>query len=596
MTDVGQPPQWTTSGRLLKLGETISFEFSALPDAKPGKLIIYPRYLESANPGRSFKAGGSLDWIKKLPSETISLDFANGKASVLYKPKSPGSYLATWKAGEEDFYRYFAVAEDDCIVLMFSTFWGLESEPSFHGTGIPLDYRLPIDHFKQDDPLLRKLLDYNRHYGELVTPSFPDMPDATHDKRVAFYGEGMRRVREFIPDPNDTRSIWVVMRHPADPGYPKAFREIGVDDHCGLQEANCRPWLGMPEFPYFASLTDCRKANQAKGGVVTHQWDFCGGFHFLGPVQWHYAASEGRIEGMKKCLTEGLDEFRNLTQMSGHPAFVTPLYDGVIAFPGYPNPMFTDGYGSEQMFRFVEAYQRMLAFEFTRSHKVIFARSVDMADYYRRHYTTTPRTVLVSKTDHQMYDAWWTQCALLNYGVLCTPAKIPWHTSLSMVRKMRETALTPPLQGVVPLKDPLSCEFVLIEDSKRSIRFERECPNPIWWFDYTREQPSPAGSLIEASVTPEVFIKRSQSYDEKTGLTVNLWMDTAGSFPGYAICLWGLPIDYNTDPKDISTDAAKYELVQNTDGEVHMVLYFDLKPGAGVKVVLRHPKAKSWEW
>lgn len=76
------------------------------------------------------------------------------------------------------------------------------------------------------------------------------------------YGEGLRKARALLPDPLDHRSIRVDMKHNEDPGYPRAFAELGVNDHCGLWEANCAPWLGMPEFPYYASPEDCRKVNQ----------------------------------------------------------------------------------------------------------------------------------------------------------------------------------------------------------------------------------------------------------------------------------------------------------------------------------------------
>ena len=79
----------------------------------------------------------------------------------------------------------------------------------------------------------------------------------------------------------------------------------------------------------------------------------------------------------------------------------------------------------------------------------------------------TPRTVSVIKTRHLLYDAWWSQGSVLNYGVLYTPERIPWITRLSTVRKMRETAVLPAVQFAMPFKDPLSCEFILIEDQQR---------------------------------------------------------------------------------------------------------------------------------
>jgi len=601
-------PIWTTSSRLLKLGESINFQFCVPEGLSSGDLFIYPRYLETAHPGEAFKAGEGLNWVQELEHETINLEFIHNHAFYNYRPTLPGNYLAVWLVGDDIFYRYFSVVEDDYIVLAFSTFTFLESEPTLHATGIPLDYRLPIDAFDPDNPIFARLHSYNQRYGDLIVPLFADTPTLSHEERVKLYGEGIQRVRNLMPDPNDSRSIRVEANHEAEPGYPRAFAEIGVSDHCGLWEANCKPWLGMPEFPYYSSPEDCRKMDQSdKGSVVSHQWDFCGGFHFLGPVQWHYAASEGRMEVTQECLRRGMDEFANLAQMSGHPAFVTPLYDGIEknpAFgvyssypnPSYPNPVFNDGYGTDQIFQYVEDYQRLFAFEFTNKYKVVYARSIDIVDYYLRHYNTTPRTVHVSKTPHILYDAWWTQGTVANYGIMITPERIPWITKISTVHKMRKEAVLPHLKELIPLKDPMSCEFILIEEPKRAIRFERECPNPIWWFDYTRNDVNRNGSIINAVATPDVFIMRSQIYDKEIGLTINLKMNTEEYFPGYVIALWNLPVSYKSESQDIDTNATKYELVKNTDGEVHMVLHFDLKPDSQIKVVLRRPIAERWKW
>ena len=591
-------PLWTSSSRLLKLGESLDFQFRTPSGEAGGGLRIYPRYLEQADPGMEFAAGGDLKWLARLPCEHLPLTFADGQAILTYTPKQTGNYLAEWRAGTEVYYRYFAVIDDTYIVLSFATFIGLDPEPTFHGMGIPLDYRLPVAQFATSDAVCRKLLDYNRRFGDLVVPQLPDMPAATHEERVRVYGEGMEKARALLPDPLDHRSIRVDMKHNADPGYPRAFAEIGVHDHCGLWEANCRPWLGMPEFLYYASREDCRKVSQEVGGqVVSHQWDFCGSFHFLGPVDWHYSASEGCFDRTLTCMTDGMDEFRNLTEMSGHPVFVTPLYGGPDKSWGdNPNPIFYAGDHRRALLAFIERYQRLVAFELTKKYQVAFARSIDMVDYFRRHARVTPRTVFVSKTRHLLYDAWWTQGSLSNYGVVYTPERIPWSTKLSTVRKLRETPVMPDKQAFLPLKDPLSCEFILIEEQQRQIRFERECPNPIWWFDYTREERSAEGSVISAVEIPEIQILRAQRFDQDTGLTITLTMKTPVSFPGYAIALWNLPVEYGGDPGDIHTTAQTYTLVKNTDGETHMVLYFDLRPGDELKVILRKPKTARWEW
>ena len=591
-------PVWTTSSRLLKLGESLEFKFRLPPGVTNGGLKIYPRYLEQANPGATFKPGGDLKWLESLPSEQPPLAVSDGQAAFSYAPKKAGNYMAEWRAGAETYHRYFSVIDDTYIVLSFATFFGMDPGPTFHGMGIPLDYRYPIAKFSTNDAVCRNLLDYNRLFGELVVPAFPDMPGGTHEERVRVYGEGMKKARSLLPDPLDHRSIRVDMQHRQDPGYIRAFGEIGVNDHCGLWEANCAPWIGMPEFLYYASTEDCRKVNQEVGGqVVSHQWDFCGSFHFLGPVDWHYAASEGRFDRTEKCMMDGLDEFRDLVEMNGRPVFVTPLYGGgEKSWGDKPNSVFQKGDDRRGMGPFIEQYQRHVAFELTKRYKLVFTRSIDMVDYYRRQFKVTPRTVYVSKTRHLLYDAWWTQGSMCNYGVVYTPERIPWGTQISTVRKMRMTPVFPDKSAFLPLKDAMSCEYILIEDQKRQIRFERECPNPIWWFDYARDEKTEKGSVITAVETPDVMIVRSQSFSKETGLTIKLTMKTQVSFPGYAIALWGLPVDYRADPKDITTTAQSYTLARNTEGETHMVLWFDLKPDAGLEVVLRKPLSARWEW
>ena len=580
-------PQWATTSRLLKLGETIEFHLH-LPDGISAEhLTIFPRYLELARPEKDFVAGGSLRWLDELSSETIELSFANGQASVNYTPETTGSYLARWQVEDELFYRYFSVVEDDWIVLRFSTFNGLEAEPTLHGTGIPLDYRLPAQQFDPDDPLFQKFLEYHRHYGDTIVPLLPDSPDVSQEERMLLYGELLSRVRAALPFPDDVRSARVEMHHDLDPGYTGTLAQLGINNHCGLNEANAKPWLGMPEFPYFSSDVDCRKINQHDGGsVVAHQWDFCGGWHFLGPVSWHYKVAEGDWDQAESCLAEGLDELKNVTTFSGHPAFALPLYDGVIN-PSYPNPHFrcildADETSSEYdrdraMPRFVERYQRFMAFEIPKQYRVVYARSIDIADYYRRHFKVTPRTVFVSKTNHVMYDMWWL-CHWCNDRILIPRERIPGETRISALMSQRSSRSY--------FKDPLSYEYILVEDQRRSIRFERECPNPVWWFDYTQQKGGPEGSSITHVETPDVYLSGLKWKHTNHGIIMNIRMVTEATFPDYAIAIWDLPSEFQGAPANIQTNAKECIVVWNRDGEYHLVLVFDLKPDMELQVRL----------
>lgn len=585
-------PQWTTTGRLLKTGEGIEFEFF-LPDGITSEdLVVFPHYLERAHPGKDFVAGGDLNWLDALPAETCKLDFVAGRAGFTYHPGEPGNYIARWRAGREVFYRHFALVEDDWIVLNFSTFGPLEAEPTLHGCGIPLDYRLPVekgiiekpgspgpeDCLDPASPLFQRFLGYQRHYGDNIIPHLPDTPDLTPQERIQRYGAWLEKARALLPD--GVRSARVDMFHDLDPGYTETFMALGINDHCGLNEANARPWLGMPEFPYFSSPLDCRKVHQEQGGsVMAHQWDFCGGWHFLGPVSWHYAAAEGQWEVALECLRQGMEEAKNLAELSGHPAFLFPLYDGVIPYKPYPNRYFSRGYGDREMARFVEQYQRQMAFEFTRQYKLVYARSIDIADYYRNHFEVTPRTVFVSKTNHVLYDMWWL-CHWCNEQRLVPRERIPRETRISTIMEDRRTAR-------VYYKDPLSHEYILVEDRKRSIRFERESPNPIWWFDYTRQTRGRQGSEINHVETPDVDVLRFQQTLEDGSVAIRLKMITSATFNDYAVAVWGLPSSYTPERFRIETDAGDFVIARNTDGEFHLILFFDLTPGAEIRVDLK---------
>ena len=579
MQTIVERPQWATSSRLLQLGEEIQFDFSLPAGTEAGDLEIFPRYLELANPGGAFVAGGSLAWLNALKSERFRLDFVKGHASLQYQPRAPGNYVARWSAGGELFYRYFSVIQDDWIVPAFSTFISLESEPTLHATGIPLDYRLPVARFDTNDHLFQKFLAYHRHYGDNIIPAFPDTPQMNQEERLGVYGEGLKNARALLPDGSDLRSIRVDMKHDLDPGYMETLIRLGVNDHCGLQEANAKPWLGMPEFPYFSSPVDCRKINQRpEGTVLAHHWDFCGGWHFLGPVSWHYRVAEGQWGATEKCLRQGMEELKNLAQMSRHPALLMPLYEGVGQKDRYPNTLFDEGRAELPMFQFVERYQRQMAFQFTKEYKLAFARSIDIADHYRCHFKVTPRTVFVSKTDHVLYDMWWL-CHWANERRLVPRERIPWLTRISTLMNDRKTRLY--------YKDPLSCEYILVEDQKRSVRFERESPNPIWWFDYTVQERGPSGSAITHVETPDVEIDRSPWRRDSEGISIALKMLTKASFQDYAIALWGLPSEFSPERFSVESNAKEFILTRNTGGEFHLVLVFDLQPNAELHITLR---------
>ena len=106
-------------------------------------------------------------------------------------------------------------------------------------------------------------------------------------------------------------------------------------------------------------------------------------------------------------IRQGLEELNGLTELSGHPAFIHSLYNG-YGYQSYGNgvrlPSLKFKYAPE---KFLDQCQRHMAFVFTKEYPLVFARALDIADYYRRHFHATPRTVFVSKADDIFFDMWW---------------------------------------------------------------------------------------------------------------------------------------------------------------------------------------------
>lgn len=560
----------------MRPGEPMEFGFF-LPEGMSGSVLtIYPNYLERADPGEAFSADGGMGWLDGLTSEVFELDFSGGRAEFDYVPENTGSYIAKWEAGGETFYRYFAAVDDDYVVLRFSTFFDTEVNPTLHAAGIPLDYRLDAEKFDPAEPVFVRLYGSYRKFGDGLIPVLPETPGMDSDERMRLYGGLMDKARGMLPD--EVRSAWIGISESVEPEYSSVMMQLGVSDFCGLICGNGSPCLGMPEFPYFASPTDPRRPGES--GMVSHQWDFSGGWHFLGPVSWHYGAGRGEWEPTAECIRKGVKEAANSAELSGHPAFLFPLYDGVVRYTGYPDPDFKEGCDGDGMRGYVERYQRFMALELTKEFKLVYARSVDIAGYYLKHFRSAPRTVFTSSTDHADYDKWWLPVWYFDRRVLAG-GRLPWSTKMSDVFSARRSGEAhPTFKGL--LKDPLSSEYVVFEDGRRSIRFERECPNPVWWTDYTVEW----GELPYVE-TPDAAVERSDWMEDGNGVSIRLKMNSKEEFDGYAIALWGIPAPFTNDPSAIETNADECVPVRNTDGEFHLLLFFDLRPGLELSVFIR---------
>jgi hypothetical protein len=534
-------PHWTTSARLLRPGEAIEFTLWTPDKDAPGELSVFPRYLETAKPGDKFRVDGGLEWLNDLPHETLALNDDGKQRRASYRPGKPGNYVALWRVGGETFYRYFAVVDNSYVVIRFGGYHEIDLDLSLHGAGIPMDFPLPMERCQDGDEVYERSVKYQRSFGDGVVPQLPDTPELNEAERLTTYRQMLDRFREMTPEPDAARCARIEMWKGKDPGYAKALRELGVVSHFGLQMANGGSWMGMPEFPYFVSKVDMRKTDQAPeigSRLVCHQWDFCGGWHFLGPQSWHWSISKGDWPRVERCLTRGVAEAALAAENSGRPTFIFPLYDGNLEH-------------SDANRAFVEKFQRHVAFELPKRYHVVFARAVDVADYYVRHEPTTPRTVFISKTDAEeiFYVIHWHNLWAGRHEMV-TRAELPWLTRNSSIFEVRKR-----FHGA---KDPMAFEYMVVEDQRRSLRFERGAPNPIWWHDYTypEKDVTEKGSAINWTETPDVDwlevgerdadgVGRPPNLPQweqtKDGLRLRLKMATTDRWPDYAIVLWGLP-------------------------------------------------------
>jgi hypothetical protein len=580
-----EKPQLLVRERLISLGESIAITLYLPQGMEKGLLQVYPRFLENSGLQPVDAVPDSLAaWIGTCESRSISFETdAAGFAELSYQPDLTGNFLIRWQTDGGDLFRYFSVITPDFTVATFSTFFEADPQPSFHSFGIPVDYKLPAAQFAADDPLCQKLARYHREFGDLVVMNCPDSPEIGVDERAGVIGSAIETAKHFIPDENDFRSIRIDMQHFIDYGYTQSLKKLGVVDHCGLWEANALYWLGMPEFFYYASDNDCRKTSQAeKGSILTHQWDFCPGFHFPGPVTWHYRTAHGDWEKTEHCLRQALQEAENCAAMSGHPAFITPLYEGVTPNQGFeePNdPHYLDG----RLEQFILRFQKFYACQAVRDFKLVFSRSIDIADYYLRHWAVTPRTLFSTLSDHIDYDNWW-QCIWTNERIPAARARLPWLTRPSSVMAHREkTTFGKFFDTGIPLKDSLSYEFLIVEDQKRSLRFERECPHPLWWFDYTDPAPFYSKGTKVYRVAPDADIVKRITR-ENGEVIVSLSITSPCEIDDYTITVWDVPASVYQN-NEVRFEGARECLVAwNTAREYHLVIRFDLKKECSIRI------------
>ncbi len=113
--------------------------------------------------------------------------------------------------------------------------------------------------------------------------------------------------------------------------------------------------------------------------------------------------------------------------------------------------------------------------------------------------------------------------------------------------------------------------------SRWSIRFERECPHPIWRFDYRMQETTEEGSAVLRTELPDVYTPVPKWERDGEELVLRVRLTSPAPFDDYALCIWALPPEL--DASTLTCAGAKeLILARNTDSERHVVLFFDLKP------------------
>ncbi len=288
--------------------------------------------------------------------------------------------------------------------------------------------------------------------------------------------------------------------------------------------------------------------------------------------------SGGEWDSTEKCIRQGVAEAQRMADLSGHPAFFFPLFDGVFE-------------RGEPGFEWIERLQECLAFRLTKEYPLSFARSLDVADYYHRHFPVTPTTIFVSETDHLEYDRHWL-VGWNNHRVNVTEDFLAWKTSIADLRVASPSGPVAHLTSQFVespsdvFKDPLSTENILVENQHRQVRFERMCPLPVWYFDYTEQAAGPNGSEIKHVTTPDVRIKPPAWRKDEAGLSTDLQVTADAAFPNYAIVVWGVPREFDPSTWGIETTAKSHLLARNSKDENHLVLWFNLQQSQTIQVRL----------
>lgn len=580
----GSAMSCSTSRRLVNAGEEVRFSIRA---GEGAEFRIFPRYLETCDPERARRCEGRLAWLDDLPSERF--DLSGGMTEVAYRPQTPGNYLARLRTQEGTLYRYFAAVTPDYLVyrmLAYSAVQPPPAGPEMRNGGIPIDWAMSVDRLSVTlDPEkghLGKLLEYQEAFDDLVMPWFGSgwkvHRDPAFDLGAHIDGAvGQMRAAGLRVD--RAALDWQAFQ-----GAVEVYRARGFDVLDGIIPEG-EGHRGGPWFPYWMSPEDFLSPAPGPTEMMGMIMDFCAGFHFHGPPDFHMLASECNWGVAGPHVDAAAREHALVAKNSGGgPVFVPTL----LTFGYHPWGLWPKrDWPEAQQLAFGRAFIDDTAFAHARKYPIVFARCTDMADYLRDHPGPQARRVYSSLTHDWPYDRTWSP-EWCNDGVDVHRGVLPFHGDLEDIRRRRPRIWA----------KPTSRELIYYEDAQGQCRFEYACLKPLLWYDYSDRRPrrafegeglkfSPAtddGSLTQGrpeTVVPDPRIRVEVRFDERS-YEVCYHITGGGAFPGYRMAVWDIPREFSGSP--FQTDANEFIPVRNADGDLHGILAFDLEPEMTVRV------------
>ena len=229
------------------------------------------------------------------------------------------------------------------------------------------------------------------------------------------------------------------------------------------------------------------------------------------------------------------------------------------------------------MREFVDRYRRFAAFEATKQYPLVYTRSIDITDYYRRHF---------NRRRGPSSSARRTICPTTSGGSATGAARdcsSPKIASPGIHPSTRSSCAAS--RGRAP-KTRCRWSTCSWKTTGGPCDSSDECPNPIWWFDYTQQEKGPRGSAIAHTETPKVEVQRSGWVRDGDCRRMILHMHTTASMPDYAVAIWDLPQEFQGDRAKVRTNAKEFIVAWNREREYRLILFFDLKPDAELTVSL----------